>query len=217
MLIPRLDILPASQRALWPEMSATPRNFTLYGGTAIALRLGHRASVDFDFFGKTGFDPDRLLATVPYLAGSQVLQREASTLTCRVNRGGPVLVSFFGLPAIGHIEEPTPVEGPGFPVASLIDLAGMKAAVVQKRAQAKDYIDIDTLLAASISLPLALAAGRAIYGASFAPQITLKALTYFGDGDLPTLPADIQRRLVAAATDVDLDKLPVLHLLGKPP
>src|SRR5262249_16343039 len=37
MLIPKLDILPAAQRELWPEISATPRNFTLYGGTAIAL------------------------------------------------------------------------------------------------------------------------------------------------------------------------------------
>ena len=215
MLIPRLDILPAPQRVLWPEMGATPRNFTLYRGTAIALRLGHRASVDFDFFGRTGFDPDRLLATVPYLAGSQVLQREASTLTCPVNRGGPVFVSFFGLPTIGHIEEPTPVEGPGFPVASLIDLAGMKAAVVQKRAQAKDYRDIDALLGAGISLPSALAASRAIYGASFSPQITLKALTYFGDGDLGTLPDEVQHRLVAAATAVELDKLPMLHLRGK--
>jgi hypothetical protein len=172
--------------------------------------------MDFDFFGRAGFDPDRLLATVPYLAGSQVLQREASALTCRVNRGGPVMVSFFGLPTIGCIEEPTPVEGPGFPVASLIDLAGMKAAVVPKRAQAKDYLDIDALLAAGVSLPSALAAGRAIYGATFAPQITLKALTYFGDGDLSTLPDDVQRRLVAAATAVELDKLPALHLRGKP-
>src|SRR5215471_9125050 len=151
MLVPRLDVLPAAQRALWPELSATPRDFTLYGGTAIALRLGHRASADFDFFGRTDFDPDRLLATVPYLAGAQVLQREENTLTCRVTRGGPILVSFFGLPTIGYIEEPTPAEGPGVPVASLIDLAGMKASVVQKRAQAKDYIDIDALLAAGIS------------------------------------------------------------------
>jgi Nucleotidyl transferase AbiEii toxin, Type IV TA system len=215
MLIPRLDILPAAQRTLWPELRGTPQDFTLYGGTAIALRLGHRASADFDFFGRTGFDPDQLLATVPYLVGARVLQREESTLTCRVTRGGPILVSFFGLPTIGRIEEPTPVEGPGFPVASLIDLAGMKVSVVQKRAQAKDYIDVDALLTAGISLPMALAAGGAIYGKAFEPQITLKALTYFGDGDLFTLPTDLQRRLAAAATAVDLDTLPVLHLLGK--
>lgn len=215
MLIPRLDILPAAQRALWPELSATPQDFTLYGGTAIALRLGHRASADFDFFGRTGFDPDQLLATVPYLADARVLQREENTLTCRVTRGGPILVSFFGLPTIGRIEEPTPVEGPGLKIASLIDLAGMKVSVVQKRAQAKDYVDIDALLSAGISLPSALAAGRAIYGSAFEPQITLKALTYFGDGDLPSLPAHFQRRLAAAATAVDLDNLPIIHLLGK--
>jgi Nucleotidyl transferase AbiEii toxin, Type IV TA system len=217
MLIPRLDILPAAQRALWPELSATPQDFTLYGGTAIALRLGHRASADFDFFGRKSFNPDQLLATVPYLADARVLQREENTLTCRVARGGPVLVSFFGLTTIGQIEEPTRVEGTGLKIASLIDLAGMKVSVVQKRAQAKDYIDIDALLTAGISLPSALAAARAIYGRAFEPQITLKALTYFGDGDLPTLPAHLQRQLAVAATAVDLDTLPVLHLLGKSP
>jgi len=215
MLIPRLDILPPAQRALWPELGTTPPDFTLYGGTAIALRLGHRASADFDFFGRASFDPDRLLSAVPYLSGSRVLQREENTLTCLLTRGGPVQVSFFGLPTIGRIEEPTPVEGPGFPVASLIDLAGMKAAVLQKRAQAKDYLDIDALITAGVALPTALAAGRAIYGNAFEPQITVKALTYFGDGDLPTLPAQVQRRLVAAATTVDLNALPSIRLLGQ--
>jgi hypothetical protein len=209
MLIPRLDILPAAQRALWPELGTTPPDFTLYGGTAIALRLGHRASADFDFFGRASFDPDRLLSAVPYLSGSRVLQREENTLTCLLTRGGPVQVSFFGLPTIGRIEEPTPVEGPGFPVASLIDLAGMKAAVLQKRAQAKDYLDIDALITAGVALPTALD------GNAFEPQITVKALTYFGDGDLPTLPAQVQRRLVAAATTVDLNALPSIRLLGQ--
>jgi Nucleotidyl transferase AbiEii toxin, Type IV TA system len=73
MFAPRLDILPASQQRLWLELAATPADFTLYGGTAIALRLGHRFSVDFDFFGRRPFDPDRLLATIPYLEGARVL------------------------------------------------------------------------------------------------------------------------------------------------
>ena len=48
---PRLDILPAAQRKLWPELKPVQQQgFVLYGGTAIALRLGHRQSVDFDFF-----------------------------------------------------------------------------------------------------------------------------------------------------------------------
>lgn len=47
---PRLDILPAAQHRLWPELAKTPDHFTLYGGTAVALRLAHRQSADFDFF-----------------------------------------------------------------------------------------------------------------------------------------------------------------------
>ena len=48
--IPRMDILPSAQRLVWPELrAAAALGFVLYGGTAIALRLGHRFSVDFDF------------------------------------------------------------------------------------------------------------------------------------------------------------------------
>jgi hypothetical protein len=61
---PRLDILPPAQKRLWPELSATPEAFTLYGGTAIGLRLGHRTSVDFDFFGAESFQPNDLLQKI---------------------------------------------------------------------------------------------------------------------------------------------------------
>jgi len=45
---PRLEILPQAQRRLWPELNNAPDlGFSLYGGTAIALRLGHRDSIDY--------------------------------------------------------------------------------------------------------------------------------------------------------------------------
>jgi hypothetical protein len=94
---------------------------------------------------------------------------------------------------------------------SLIDLAGTKAAVVQVRPEAKDYIDLDTLISAGgISLPMALTAAQKLYGVSFNPQITLKALSYFEDGNLRSLPEDTKARLAGTARDVDLDRLPVL-------
>src|SRR5579862_8250272 len=116
MLRPRLDILPDPQRRLWPELAATPGEFTLHGGTAIALRLGHRASVDFDFFSFEPFAPQRLLAELPYLRGAAILQSSPNTLTCRVERGGPVQVSFFGGLRLGQVEAGEPVEGPGVTV-----------------------------------------------------------------------------------------------------
>ncbi|WP_454632828.1 nucleotidyl transferase AbiEii/AbiGii toxin family protein [Bradyrhizobium cenepequi] len=50
-LEPKLDILPAAQKEIWSSLSPAPSlGFVLYGGTAIALHLGHRESLDFDFF-----------------------------------------------------------------------------------------------------------------------------------------------------------------------
>ena len=98
-------------------------------------------------------------------------------------------------------------------IASLLDLAGTKAAVVQQRAEAKDYLDIDALLQdGRLDLPTALASAKAIYGPSFNPQITLKALSFFGDGNLSRLPRVVQDRLVRAAREVDLDRLPDITL-----
>lgn len=215
---PRLDVLAPPQRRLWDELAATPSEFALYGGTALALHLGHRQSVDFDFFGDKPLDPAKLALAIPFLAGAVVTQREPNTLSCIVDRGGPVKLSFFGVPGVPRLRPPLIAPDNGLQVASLLDLAGAKASVVQMRAEAKDYIDIDALLAdGRIDLPLALASARAIHGAAFNPQITLKALSYFEDGDLRRLPSETKDRLARAARAVDLDRLPAVAIAdGRP-
>ncbi len=115
------------------------------------------------------------------------------------------------LPRLPRIQPPLVAPDNGLQIASLLDLVGTKASVVQMRAEAKDYIDIDAMLTdGRIDLPAALASARAIYGAQFNPQITLKALSYFEDGNMKTLPDAMKRRLARAAAAVDLDRLPVL-------
>lgn len=203
---PKITILPPPQLNLWSELDATPEGFTLYGGTALALRLGHRASIDFDFFSNAPFDPDQIAQTVSYLKGAERVQVAPNTLTCRVERGGPILVSFFGGLGLGQVEQREKAQGHNLFVASLLDIAGTKAAVIQKRAEDKDYLDIDALLQHGVDLPAMLAAGRVVYGRSFNPLITLKALSYFDD--LPKLPHDVRKRLSAAVQAVDLGKLP---------
>ena len=59
------DILPATQRRLWDSGLGVPAHFVLCDGTALALRLGHRQSVDFDFFSAENFSPDALLRALP--------------------------------------------------------------------------------------------------------------------------------------------------------
>jgi hypothetical protein len=205
---PHLDILPAAQRALWPELAHTPADFTLYGGTAVALRFGHRFSADFDFFSEIAFDPDLLARNIPYLAQAERVRVDTNELTCRVERGGPVLISFFGDLGLGQAAPHEQPQGLQLNVASLLDLAGTKVAVVQKRAEEKDYLDIDALISHGIELPTALAAGGVVYGHSFNPMITLKALSYFDD--VPAVPEEVRRRLTAAVAAVDVAQLPEL-------
>ncbi len=209
--VPRLDILPRAQRQLWDELAAVPPQFVLYGGTAIALHLGHRRSVDFDFFGNQPFDPAKLVADIPFMTAATITQREPNTLSCIVDRGGPVRLSFFAVPRLPRLALPLIAPDNGLQVAALLDLAGTKANVVQLRAEAKDYRDIDAILRdGRLDLPTALAAAQALYGAAFNPQITLKALSHFADGNLSRLAKATRDRLAQAAREVDLDRLPTI-------
>lgn len=211
---PRLDILPKAQRRLWEELAAVPCEFVLYGGTAIALHLGHRQSADFDFFGNQPFDQAKLTTDIPFMRAARIIQREPNSLSGIVDRGGPVKLSFFGVPGLPRLAPPHIAPDNGLQVASLLDLAGTKANVVQLRAEAKDYRDIDAILRDGlIDLPTALAAAQALYGAPFNPQITLKALSHFADGNLPRLAKATKDRLAKAAREVDLDRLPTI---GRP-
>jgi len=177
------------------------------GSPSISISLGNRP-----------LDPTQLTLGIPFLAGATITQREPNTLSCIVDRGGQVKLSFFGLPDIPRLRPPLIAPDNGLRIASLLDLAGMKASVVQMRAEAKDYIDMDAMLADwRIDLPIALAAARAIHGAAFNPQITLKALGYFGETSLRNLPADVKARLIRAVRAVDLDRLPVIGAAGASP
>lgn len=205
---PLLTALPAAQRRLWSELDVTPERFTLYGGTAIALRLGHRQSVDFDFFSNHPFDPGRLASEIAYLRGAEQVRIARNTLVCRVERGGSVLVSFFGALGLGQAAPCDTPLGRRLRVASLLDLAGTKVAVVSQRAEIKDYLDIDALLQQGIDLPTALAAGRILYGDEFNPLLALKALCFFED--LREAPEPTKERLRSAVAAVDPARLPRL-------
>jgi len=75
-------------------------------------------------------------------------------------------------------------------------------AAIQSRADAKDVLDIHALLMQGIPLARMLGAAQAIYGVQFFALVSLKALTWFEDGDLPALPAEIKNTLRTAAGDV---------------
>jgi len=221
---PRLDVLPPEQRRLWPELAPTvDLGFVLYGGTAIALRLGHRTSVDFDFFSEEPLQRSGLRSALPFIGRSRVLQDEADAWTMLVPAaagGGPeVKVSFFGGIGFGRVGEPERTTDGVLVAASLDDLLATKVKVVLQRAESKDYRDVACILKSGADLSRGLAGASALYGDTFQPSESLRALVYFEDGDLATLSRSDKILLVDAAKAVRA--LPEVAIrsrrLGAPP
>jgi hypothetical protein len=211
ILKPNLGALPESQRLLWQRLGPTPKDFVLYGGTALALRLGHRESVDFDFFSSRSFQPLIFAQSVVYLRDQMVTQQDVNTLTCEVGtEKEAVKVSFFGGLSLRQIDMPDRAESNEIAVASLRDIFGMKCATVPQRSELKDYLDIHALVSkGNISLSEGIASASAIYGNSYSPVLTLQALSYFDDLSDP-LPAAIRADLTTAVRSVSLQALPLI-------
>lgn len=213
---PCMDILPPAQRMLWPALRAAAElGFVLYGGTAIALRLGHRYSVDFDFFSEQPLDREELRHVFPFAAQATTLQDKGNTLTLLVPTapGQQVKVSFFGGIDCGRVAEPEYTDDGVLRVAALEDLMAFKLKVILQRAEAKDYRDIAAMLFFGQSLAHGLAAARRLFGTAFQPGESLKALVYHGDGDLYTLSDADKGLLVASVKQVG--ELPHVGLVSK--
>lgn len=213
-----MDALPLAQRRLWPHLrNASALGFTLYGGTAIALRLAHRDSADFDFFSERPLDRTSVAAAFPFVERSTTLQEREDTWVLLVpDETSPlehVKVSFFGAIAFGRVGEPEFSDDDVVLVASLDDLMATKVKVVLQRAEAKDYRDIAAMIGAGASLSRALASARLLFGPNFQPSEALKALVYFDDGDLDTLGNAEKSTLVEAVKKVR--DLPEATLLSR--
>jgi hypothetical protein len=204
-LAPRLDILPAAQRAFWPGLRAlTKIGMVLHGGTAIALRLGHRSSVDFDFFTERPLDRRALHQAFPILNTAQTLQDESDTLTVLVNETGsePIKLSFFGSISFGRVGEPSETADGVAVIASLEDLFAQKLKVVMQRIESKDYRDIAAILRHGLTLHSGMSGALALFGPAFSPAECAKALVHFKGGDLASLTDSDKKTLLNAVRDL---------------
>jgi hypothetical protein len=123
----------------------------------------------------------------------------------------PLLCAWLGNFDLGQVEAAEITQDTRIHVASLLDLAGMKVAVVTQRAELRDYLDIYALLTkANIPLSKMLAAASVIYGDQFNTLTALKAIAYHGDANLAALPATIRTYLSEAVQACDVTDLPLL-------
>lgn len=138
------DILDKKRLEIIPLLNFFKSDFYLAGGTGLALQLGHRDSIDFDYFSPRDIDTKKLFTKVKEVFnGHKIIkvQEEKNTLTVFIDSN--IKLSFFTY-KYKLLEKL--INEPYFKIASILDIACMKLAAIVSRATNKDYIDLYFIL-----------------------------------------------------------------------
>lgn len=200
------EILNSKQLELLPVMATFRKEYYLVGGTAIALHLGHRRSIDFDMFKPSAINHkknlDRLTETgFP----CTVTRRVTEQMNLIVN---DVKVTFFQYPF--PIQATEKLES-YFRLPSLLQLTAMKAYALGRRSKWKDYVDLCFLLKEHFSIEEISACATALFGDLYSEKMFRAQLCYFEDVDyteevdymIPNPPSDeeIRKSLTSIAKE----------------
>lgn len=174
----REEVLTKSQSKLLPVVTLFSKKFGLVGGTAIALHLGHRESIDFDLFTFDEFDNYAIKAKIAKKATiSYVLVNKKGEYTFLIDG---VKFTFFQFPYKINYSKSL---GTVIKLPDLLTLAAMKAYALGRRAKWKDYVDLYFILKTNHTISEITAKGREIFGNEFNEKIFRTQLAYFDDID----------------------------------
>src|SRR3989344_905141 len=170
------NVLNENQLKIFPQLFFLEKlGFYMAGGTALALQIGHRTSLDFDFYNPKHFASSPLYDKIENISKSNAekISQHKDTLICRADG---VNLSFFWY---SHKLIENPINAQGILLASLGDIAAMKLIAISSRPVQRDYIDIFYLLK-KFTLEEMFAFGYKKYP-NFNHYLSLRALTYFED------------------------------------
>lgn len=172
------EILTTTQSKLLPLVALFSKEFCLVGGTAIALYLGHRESLDFDLFRFDEFDNYSIKTKITkHKAIDVVLVNKKREYTFLIDK---VKFTFFQFPY--KINFPESFDDI-IKLPNLLSLAALKAFALGRRAKWKDYVDLYFILKANHSVSQITAKGVEIFGREFNEKIFRTQLAYFADID----------------------------------
>jgi hypothetical protein len=200
------EILNPDQVDLLPLVKQFKREFYLVGGTAIALNIGHRRSIDFDLFKFSAIRHKSIINKIESFNSSyQVTRRVTEQLNVVVHN---VKFTFYQYPfkVNANVNFDQMLRMPG-----LLDLAAMKAYALGRRSKWKDYVDIYFLLKDYFTVKEIAQNATLIFGQLFSEKLFRAQLSYFDDIDytepveflVPAVPdEEIKSFLTDKATDL---------------
>ncbi|MGB9707519.1 MAG: nucleotidyl transferase AbiEii/AbiGii toxin family protein [Microgenomates group bacterium] len=171
------DILTNNQKKLLPLIKLFSSNFYLVGGTAVALQIGHRRSIDFDLFTDNSFNPlnIRKIILKKHQINQTLVQGEGE-LTTIVNQ---VKITFFHYPF--SIKRKLSFEDI-IKLPDLLTLGAMKAFALGRRSKWKDYVDLYFIFQ-RYSLKQLTEKAKEIFKSEFNEKLFRAQLSYFDDID----------------------------------
>jgi hypothetical protein len=178
------DILPAEQRALFDGLAEVSwlAPFYLAGGTALALHLGHRQSIDFDFFTQEAFRTRSLIEYLRPFGDFELLSEAENTLYGIIN---DVRISFFryNYPLIKELQYYGQLA-----ILDMLDIALMKLEAISGRGSKKDFVDLYFLLR-HFTFRTLFEQYEVKYGIGVSNHYhLLKSLVYFEDAEAQPMP-----------------------------
>lgn len=171
------NILSEEQISLLPLIKKYKRKFYLVGGTAIALQIGHRRSIDFDLFTPKNINRDILEQQIRKNGLKfKTLHQKKEEWTLIINN---IKITFFNYPfdIDAKIDFDNIIKLP-----SLINLAAMKAYALGNRSKWKDYVDLYFILNYHSINEISKRANE-IYGETFNEKLFRVQLAYHDDID----------------------------------
>ena len=172
------EVFTSAQLKLLAIVKMFSKKFGLAGGSAVALHLGHRESIDFDLFSFEEFSNYSIKTKVA---------RRTTIDTVLVNKKGEytflidgVKFTFFQFPYRINFSES--LDGI-VKLPDILTLAAMKAFALGRRAKWKDYVDLYFILKANHTVSEITEKGVEIFGNEFNEKIFRTQLVYFKDID----------------------------------
>lgn len=177
-----LDTVDDNTLDLLKQIQGNPhfRETRLVGGTALALQIGHRKSIDLDIFGNIELEPMELAQELQAY-GNLSTRGSSSRIHRFMLRGVQLDIVKYDYPWLAD-----PVTNEGIRLAGCRDIAAMKLAAITNRGTKKDFIDVSYLLDQfTLQEMLALYTRKFNDGACFT---VLKSLAFFDDADADPMP-----------------------------
>ena len=183
-----MNVLPELQFTLFKDLSAHSfiHDFYLAGGTCLALQIGHRRSIDFDFFTPNDFNTSIIVNKLNSIGSYERSSEDRNTINGSLNG---MRISFFGY-NFKLIDDVRILSG--IKLAGLKDIAAMKLEAIAGRGSRKDFIDMFFLLK-KYSLEEIFSFHTEKYGIGLSNQYHhLKSLVYFEDAETEAMPVMLQ-------------------------